>query len=167
MTTDDKYDWSRFTLRIAVNASPAELWRAFTTREGLERWFLREAPFFNRDGTERPADVGAQPGDTYAWRWHGWPDEVQERGTVLQAREDEGFKFVFGEAGNVTVTLHRISEGVMVTLLQDEIPADKKIAYHLGCTKGWNFYLTNLKSIYEGGIDLRNKNEGIVDVINS
>lgn len=41
------------------------------------------------------------------------------------------------------------------------------INYHIGCTKGWNFYLTNLKSLLEGGIDLRNRNKGLKEVINS
>jgi hypothetical protein len=39
--------------------------------------------------------------------------------------------------------------------------------YHLGCKTGWTFYLANLKSLMEGGIDLRNKNEKIQRVINA
>jgi hypothetical protein len=33
--------------------------------------------------------------------------------------------------------------------------------------EGWVFYLANLKSFPEGGIDLRNKNEKLKSVINS
>ena len=52
---------------------------------------------------------------------------------------------------------------------QYNIPTDEtgKTDYHIGCREGWVFYLANLKSIQEGGIDLRNKNPGIKKVINS
>jgi hypothetical protein len=53
--------------------------------------------------------------------------------------------------------------------LQDEIPVNETAMHnwHLGCKTGWTFYLANLKSIYEGGIDLRNKNINLHEVINS
>lgn len=37
----------------------------------------------------------------------------------------------------------------------------------LGCSNGWTFYLTNLKSVYEGGLDLRNKDEKLSAMINN
>ena len=37
----------------------------------------------------------------------------------------------------------------------------------MGCLEGWTFYLTNLKSVIEGGLDLRNKNLDIKGVINA
>jgi len=39
--------------------------------------------------------------------------------------------------------------------------------FFIECGKGWTFYMTNLKSILEGGIDLRNKNMNIQNVINA
>jgi len=39
--------------------------------------------------------------------------------------------------------------------------------FYIGCGKGWTFYMANLKSILEGGIDLRNKNAAIQNVINA
>jgi hypothetical protein len=39
--------------------------------------------------------------------------------------------------------------------------------FFIECGKGWTFYMTNLKSILEGGIDLRNKNERKQNVINA
>jgi hypothetical protein len=39
--------------------------------------------------------------------------------------------------------------------------------YFIECGKGWTFYMTNLKSILEGGIDLSNKNMSMQNVINS
>jgi len=36
----------------------------------------------------------------------------------------------------------------------------------LGCASGWAFYLVNLKSIYEGGLDLRNKTPALKHMLN-
>jgi len=57
----------------------------------------------------------------------------------------------------------------MVELTQSDIPLDEDSIHNLyvGCSRGWTFYLTNLKSILEGGIDLRNRNINLVDVINT
>ncbi len=101
--------------------------------------------------------------------WHGWSDDTVERGTILQANGKDSLQFSFGKAGNVSVIIKKEQEEMVVQLVQDEIPVDEEgqVYYHIGCTKGWLFYLTNLKSILEGGIDLRNKNVELKDVINS
>jgi hypothetical protein len=39
--------------------------------------------------------------------------------------------------------------------------------YHVGCKAGWTFYLANLKSILEGGIDMRNKKTRLKEMLNS
>ena len=46
-------------------------------------------------------------------------------------------------------------------------PTDDKAKenWHIGCKTGWTFYMANMKSMLEGGIDLRNKNEKIQNVI--
>ncbi len=58
---------------------------------------------------------------------------------------------------------------MIVELVQYEIPVDEQgqVYCHNGCTKGRLFYLTNLKSILEDGVDFRNKNAGLKYVINS
>jgi len=54
-------------------------------------------------------------------------------------------------------------------LTQDQIPTDEqsRYDYHVGCSTGWSFYEGNIKSVLEGGMDLRNKNPGLTNVINS
>jgi hypothetical protein len=37
----------------------------------------------------------------------------------------------------------------------------------VGCQLGWTFYLTNMKSIAEGGIDLRNRDIDFKNVVNA
>jgi len=58
---------------------------------------------------------------------------------------------------------------MIVELVQENIPDDDqgRLYYHLVCKTGWTFYLDNLKSLLEGGIDLRNKNANLANVINS
>lgn len=163
------YNWSQFTLRIPVQCDAATIYRNWTTRKGLEYWFLRKAEFKNTGGTIRADDEPVSLGDTYEWLWHGWGDEIMEKGTVLEMNGTDHFKFSFGKAGDVAITLlHENGENI-VELTQDNIPTDEdgKVTWHIGCTKGWNFYLTNLKSLLEGGIDLRNRNEHLKDVLNS
>lgn len=78
-------------------------------------------------------------------------------------------KFSFGEAGIVSVAIINEEGENIVELTQEEIPIDEeaKINYHMGCSEGWAFYLVNLKSILEGGIDLRNKDLRLKRVVNS
>ena len=165
----DTNDWSQFRLRIPVKATQKEIYDAWTSQQGLESWFLRKAVFSRVDGSQRPEIENVQIGDSYVWMWHGWPDDVIEKGVVLQENGTDVFKFSFGKAGHVTVTIKEEEGETVVNLLQDEIPVDEnsKAYYHIGCTKGWVFYLANLKSIFEGGIDLRNRNELLKDVVNS
>jgi len=39
--------------------------------------------------------------------------------------------------------------------------------FYVECGKGWTFYMANLKSILEGGHELRNKNINLHQVINA
>ena len=164
-----EYDWSQFTTRVPVNASIEKLYDAWSTRHGIEHWFLRMSEYRDPDLALREDDEPVMPGDTYAWRWHGWPDEVEERGTILDCNGKDYFKFTFGDAGVCTVTIKKENGQTIVELVQTDIPTDEKGMHywHMGCKSGWTFYLANLKSLMEGGIDLRNKNETLKNVINS
>ena len=163
------YNWSRFILRIPVMADSETLYRLWMTQEGLESWFLRKAAFTNAKGTPVPWNELADVGDTYEWMWHGWGDDTVERGSILQCNGKDNLQFSFGKAGNVMVSFKKEQGEMMVELLQDQIPTDEKGKeyYHLGCSKGWVFYLANLKSVVEGGLDLRNRNVELKDVVNS
>ena len=163
------FNWSRFEVRIPVNASPKDLFKAWATRKGLEQWFLRLAEFKTATGLLRNASEFIETGDHYKWLWHGWPDETVEIGTVTSCNGKDQLSFTFGNAGDCTVRINSIEGENLVELIQENIPVDEAGMrnYHLGCKMGWTFYLANLKSILEGGIDLRNKNEKIKSVINS
>jgi uncharacterized protein YndB with AHSA1/START domain len=162
------YDWSRFTLKININASLSAIYLAWTMRDELEKWFLRKA-IFCEDKKVQPASRMIQPGDTYEWYWHGHDDKVVEKGKVLHADGLQKLQFSFSGGGIVTVDIGEAGGETIVMLTQEKIPTDEhgKVHYHMGCKQGWTFYLANLKSYLEGGIDLRNKNVLLSGVINA
>jgi hypothetical protein len=69
----------------------------------------------------------------------------------------------------VDIQLKQEDGYVLVELTQKNIPTDEnsKRNIRLGCHTGWSFYLVNLKSVYEGGLDLRNKNENTYPMVNN
>ena len=163
------FNWNRFEVRIIVTASPKDLYKAWATKKGIEQWFLRLSEYKKPDGILLTANENVETGDTYRWLWHGWPDDMVEIGSILDCNGKDFIKFKFGAAGDCTVNIKTEEGENIVELIQENIPTDEvgMRNYHLGCKTGWTFYLANLKSVMEGGIDLRNKNEKIKRVINS
>ncbi len=162
-------DWSKFSIKIYINAPMQRVYNMWTTRANLESWFLRKAEFKMPDGIVRANNEQLQKDDTYEWMWHGHPDTTAEHGVVTEANGKDLFGFVFGVAGIVLVQLKDMGEATEMILTQDNIATDEqsKMNYHVGCSTGWTFYFANVKSIMEGGLDLRNKNPLYSNVINS
>ena len=163
------YDWSRFVTRINVKAPVEKLYWCWATRAGMEYWFLRLSEYKKPEGNLRADNETVQKGDSYTWRWHGWSDETTEYGSIIDCNGKDLFKFSFGKAGDCTVTIKEELGQNIVELVQENIPDDEegRRTWHLGCKTGWTFYLANLKSLLEGGVDLRNRDEGLKNVINS
>ena len=163
------FNWTTFTVRIPVQASIEKLYWCIATRSGMEYWFLRMSEFHTSIGALRQPDEFVSAGDLYTWLWHGWSDDVKETGTIIEANGNDLLRFSFGPAGNVTIKLIPNEHYTMIELTQENIPDDEegRHQWHLGCKNGWTFYLTNLKSLVEGGLDLRNKNENIRSVVNA
>ncbi len=169
MSVMGSYDWSNFKQRIPIRASREEIYRALATLTGLQRWFLRVAEFSKSDGLLRGADSPVEVGDTYRWLWYGYPNSVEERGKVLEAVNNDHVRFTFAGGCNVRMSIIEENGTLIVELIQDNIPLDEdsRVSLHLECSTGWTFYLANLKSMLEGGIDLRNKDEAIRGVLNA
>ena len=169
MMTMQSENWSSFTLKISIQASEEAVYKAWATQNGLERWFLRSAEFTNQLGNVRHIHDFIQANDWYHWLWHGYPDDAYERKEVIEANGRNTFKFVFTDNCIVSITLSPAFGETLCTLTQDHIPldSDPKNNLYLNCSNGWTFYLTNLKSVLEGGHDLRNKNISLTRVINA
>jgi uncharacterized protein YndB with AHSA1/START domain len=136
-----KYDWSEFTLKAAYNASPAKLFKLWTKENELCKWFLVSAKMELRKGGE------------YEWEWMMG---AREKGKVLAVKKNSLFRFTFA-GGICEVKFRRAGKGCLVILRQYDIPIDEKhkVGTHLSCSIGWTFFLTNLKSYIETGVDLR------------
>src|ERR1035437_4072442 len=159
--------WTKFTKRIPIRADGQQIYTAWTCAAWLENWFLRKAVFTTPGGQQRkPGDL-VEKGDSYEWYWHGYGDSVVEKGKVLDANGKDLFEFSFAGNCRVTVSIKTEAGENIVELTQVNIPIDENPFTNLlvGCGEGWTFYLANLKSILEGGIDLRNKNVEIKKVI--
>lgn len=162
-------DWTSFSKRIPIAADIEKVYAAWTTQHGIEQWFLRTAQFTKPDNTSRDKNDPIQKGDRFLWRWHGYPDSVFENREVIDANGKDFLQFTFSGNCLVTVSISQQEGMTICELKQEHIPEDKnpKTNLYVGCGEGWTFYLANLKSILEGGIDLRNKNLTITGIINS
>ncbi|HKP31845.1 MAG TPA: SRPBCC domain-containing protein [Chitinophagaceae bacterium] len=164
-----KGDSSRFVKRISIRSSPEKVYNSWATSAGLESWFLRKAEFQTIDGRLRDNQQFAQQGDKYHWLWHGYDDTVSENRFVLSANGIDLFQFEFTAGCIVTVSINKEAGETICELTQEKLPDNQDITDHLYvlCGEGWTFYMTNLKSLLEGGIDLRNKNVELKNMVNA
>ena len=163
----ENFDWTKFTIRIAVKATIDEVYAAWSTPVEIEKWFLSHAEFSDENNVLLSKTQQALKGDRYKWVWYLYNDI--ELGTITEANEKDFFQFTF--AGNclVEINLREEFEYTIVELTQKNIPTDEnsKRNIRLGCHNGWSFYLINLKSVLEGGLDLRNKDNRFKPMLNN
>ena len=163
----ENFDWTSFTKRIAVKSSIAEIYNAWTKANELEKWFLKKVNFYSLDKTAFNEEANVIKNIRYEWYWYSYDEPMKGRITSVNGKDF--IQFTFEGECLVDVNLQEMGEYVVVTLRQHKIPLDNKSKQYirLGCSNGWTFYLTNLKSVYEGGLDLRNKEEKLPAMINN
>ena len=165
----ENYNWKQFIKRITIHASPKVIYDAWTTQSGLESWFLRLAEFTSPAGSLRKRNENIQKADSYKWLWFGYDNSIAEEKEILSANGKDELQFGFSGNCIVKVTIKE-ENGEQICELQQNMRMDNEVEqryFYIECGKGWTFYMANLKSILEGGIDLRNKEENIKNVINS
>ena len=169
MIDEEKRAWSKFRKRITIDADSSKIYNAFATQQGLESWFLRKAQFLTSDGRVRKSDELIQKDDKYFWLWHGYGDDVSEKREILEANNRNFLQFHFSGGCKVSIRIKKADGENILELIQEDIDFDANPYQNLfvACGEGWTFYLANLKSILEGGVDLRNKNKNIQNLINS
>lgn len=151
-----EFDWSRFRLGIYIKASPEAVYRAWATAAGLVAWFPNAARYESRSGKSRGKPGLAKTGDLYT-KYFFYGGGIESTGRVIAARKPSLFKITFAPNGEITVRVSKVGKYSLVELVQGKIATSAKarIDSHMGCRTGWTFYLTNLKSVLEGGPDLR------------
>jgi len=157
-------DWTTFTRKINISASKNEILEAWLSQNELEKWFLSNAEFYKDDIVIRRNTTIAR-GNTYKWSWHS-SDSLAE-GKVIDVIAD-GLAFTFLGC-TVKVSINEEEGENILELTQSEIATDEatRMGTYVECTRGWTFYMTNLKSILEGGLDLRNKNNRIKNMLST
>jgi uncharacterized protein YndB with AHSA1/START domain len=135
-----------FNFKQKVNASPLEVFRAFTHATLLRDWFCNAA------------QVDPRQGGLY---WLGWDSGFYASGEIRAF--DPGKKLVLTwdgkgepEPTRVSVSFTPKGEGTVVTVSHAGVGAGAKWAPVVKeIETGWTDGLENLKSVLEAGIDLR------------
>jgi hypothetical protein len=161
------FDWTSYTKRIAIESTLSNIYDAWTKGSELERWFLKKVDFYKSDNSLYEPDKNVIENIKYTWYWYLYNEPM--KGKITNANGKDYIQFTFEGDCLVDVNLEEVDGYIVVTLKHHNIPLDdnSKQYVRLGCSNGWTFYLTNLKSIFEGGIDLRNKNEKFPPMINN
>lgn len=159
-------DWTSFTIQIAINTNLENVWHAWTTAHGMESWFLESCVYTDSQGHTRHGNDVAEPGDKYTFMWYLY--DIPEHGDIVQVIPKSLFQFSFAGQCLVDVSFETKQGHIIVTLKQHNIPEDEdsKFKIRIGCHEGWTFYMANLKSVLEGGLDLREKIPGLRGVNN-
>lgn len=163
----ENFDWTKFTRKIAVKSTISEIYDAWAKSSEIEKWFLSSARFYDLNQKIIDKNTAVAQGYSYEWEWFLY--EGVEKGKITEANGKDFIQFTF--AGNCLVDIKLSEEKgyVFVELTHKDIPTDEgsKRDIRLGCHTGWSFYLVNLKSVYEGGLDLRNRDENLSPMVNN
>lgn len=161
------FNWTQFSKRIFINADMDAVYDAWTMSSKLEKWFLSKARFSNAAGEEIQLNANIESKGRYDWNW--FAQNHSEQGRVIEVNGKDLIRFTFAGNCKVSVRLSEVKDQTLVVLTQEEIPEDdsSKENIRLGCAFGWSFYLLNLKSVLEGGLDLRNKDTELIGVVNN
>lgn len=156
-----QYDWSKFVRKAYIKAPIENIFNAWVNPHDITTWFIKEARYTDKDGNLRGKDEPIQSGDSYFWQWH---QDLQSRGEVIEVVPNQLLKFTFGnkEKGSeekviISVEFKEGDGETEFTLTQKNMGGSDldKAQYHLSCNMGWSFFMTNMKAVYENGIDLR------------
>lgn len=137
-----KFDWTQFTLRVPITAPAKKVYEMWTDPVQIKKWFLADA------------HMNLKKGGEFMWTWYLGDKEA---GKILSLKKPTRLSFTFASS-KCDITVKRDKRGSMLVLHQYDIPnSGKGKAIHNTCSCGWTFYLTNLKTYLEYGIDLREK----------
>jgi uncharacterized protein YndB with AHSA1/START domain len=161
------FDWTTFTRRIAIKAKLSDIYSAWTKASELEKWFLSKAVFTDANEAPIGKDKPIEQGFAYEWNWYLF--DTSEHGKITDTNGKDFIQFTFAGDCLVDIQLSIQGDYTIVELTQKNIPTDDKSkqGIRLGCDAGWSFFLVNLKSVYEGGMDLRNKDNSLKGMLNN
>ncbi|MFT5777439.1 MAG: hypothetical protein ACI837_000371 [Crocinitomicaceae bacterium] len=161
----DTFDWTQFAQKVAIKAEMQDIYNAWAKPNDIEKWFLETANYKNTKDQDVAKDQLVQAGDTYIWTWYLY--DGNGTGEIKAANGTDHIQFTFADS-IVEINLSQLDDHVIVDLTQKDIPTDNasKRGIRLGCHTGWSFFMIALKSFYENGIDLRNKDKRFSGSVN-
>lgn len=164
----EQYKWTEFNQREYINAPRHEVFYKWITSENIITWFIAEAVYNYDGGKIRRPGKKIKAGDEYNWTFF---QGITVKGRILEVIENEVLSFTFGkkEPGSeedVIVEVKFFSEAdnkTTIELCQKNISDSEygQVTYNLSCMLGWSYFLMNLRSIFEAGNDLREKDKGL------
>jgi len=128
-------------------ASPKKVFKALTTPKGLTKWFLSGAK------------IKAKEGGDYSFDWLGG---YHMKGKVKKIEKNSVVSFSWhdkldsGEMTESTV-IFKVAKRGKGTLLRVTHTGFHDPVHYAECASRWAYYLTNMKSALDHGIDLRSK----------
>jgi hypothetical protein len=147
------FSWERFWRSVLIKAPMKDCADAIFTSGGLAKWFIGTAQYTNADGQPRADVAHARERDSYHWRWLNKDLELSGQVTLVTP---DSIAFTFGDAGTVMMSIRQEGDRVRVTIRQEAWPdRDYDKEAWVNCYVCWSFFLLNLKSVLEHGIDLR------------
>ena len=153
MFRPETYDWSRFEIVFYYDVPIERVFRAVSTAGGLASFFIEKATFRDAEDNARADDEPARVGDRYRWDWRQ-PFSVE--GEVTEVIPNRKVAYTFGDM-RFSISLSEVDGTTELHLVQTDIPdtPDGLVMEHLNCRSCWTFFFTNLKSVLEEGVDLR------------
>jgi uncharacterized protein YndB with AHSA1/START domain len=134
-----------FEHTLTVDRPRAEVFRALTDADELKRWWIT-------DGISEPRAGGRY---RYEWKMADPADDHVQEGAYDDFVDGERVAYPWSSpAGDtrVTVTLSERDGATQVSLVHDGIAAEDQFERY---EQGWTGFLSNLKSVLEGGPDNR------------
>jgi len=127
---------------LFIKATPERVFRALTTKEDLERWFLTKA------------EVDLRPGGTIRFAWESGTFEV---GKILVLEPPHRLSYTWETFGpgptTITFELTAENDGTRLHLTHTDIGAGEDWDnYYTAVNGGWSAHLADLTSWLETGI---------------
>ena len=163
--TENNFNLSEFYHEIYIDASFTQVFKLVATSHGICSWFIGECIYTSNDSANRMNDETARKGDGFRWKWLN--KELKITGEVLESVDNELFRFTFGKDFVVSIKLKEEGKRTLISLFHSYKPgtAHNDFAF-INCCVCWVFFLTNLKSVAENNIDLREINSTKETLVN-
>jgi uncharacterized protein YndB with AHSA1/START domain len=159
---NENFNSNSFLRKIYINKKIEEVYRMVAEPSGISKWFIDKAEYISLNNMPRKDNEEAMKGDKYKWHWSYKNFTIE--GEMLETVHNKRFRFTFGDAGIVTISLKEEKSKTLVELKQENFPGKKYDEYlYVNCYVCWTFYLLNLKSIMENDFDLRDRDTSYME----